>query len=715
MPSSFLSHPSFSLAAELNSHPKDADQLDNPLLKAHRVPPYSSIQPEHIVSAVKWLAGYVESEITKVEEHSGELTWESSFGRMEDILQVISTVTFPIGTLHSVDSKEERREAMEEFRKLMVPISLRISQSKKLYERLRQLTQSESYGEFSTAQKKALEDFLIGQEKSGIHLEGDKRKRFQELNQEMSALSLKFMNHSTDAIKAYHHIITDADELAGLTPDGFALLSSNYASETKKETSPEKGPWLIKCDQNSVGQVMKHCDNESLRAKIYRDSRMINSEGDHDNSDVIHQMLRLREETARLVGYSCFADMILTTRMASNKSKVLKMHQDFLAAIKTKLASEVELLTEFKRKLTGDKNAELQRSDLAYTIDQYIKKTFDYDSHTFRDYLPLEQVLTGLFDFLKEIFAITFDPITNEDPLWHKDVRSYQVRELTTGTMIAILRLDLYARPGQKRPGAWMSGYNPRIRNSKTGDLPVAHICCNFWPPDGDKPCLLDFQDLITLFHEFGHALQHMLTTVDVSSVAGTSGVEWDIVELPSQFMEYWGYNKQLLTSFARHYQTGEPLPDDLYQKMMDAKNFGMAIHYVRQIGLGLIDMELHSHFTPDKNAFTEYAKLLSEIAPFHNSELESKMLTTFGHIFAGGYAAGYYGYLWARIYSADAFSAFEEAGIDNSSQRNELGMRFKNTILALGGSEKPQDIYYKFRKSHEASPAALLRHAGLS
>ena len=710
-------------ATELATHPPH--DLHNPLLQPHDLFPYNRLEAQHIIPAAEWLMEYVKSNLTELENLTEPPSWQNTMGRLEDVQAVIIRVSVPVYNVYSLHKTDELREPFVTFNQIMVKAGMILGQSKQLYALIKTLSQSAEYQNFSSAQQRTIKRFIQSQDLSGIHLKGESQKTFLTIVDKLSQLSISYSNNVVDSMKAYAHIITDAAELSGLPPKALSALSSQYTTETQQPSTPHQGPWLIKLDQNSVSSILKYCSNAALRQKIYQDSHHRTYHGSFDNTEIIHEILKLRHHQAQLLDFNCYADMALSTRMADSTAKVTNMHEQFLQAARPGLAQEHHLLTELKREHNNDPQAILEPWDISYYRDQYIRQEFNFDPSEIALYLPLDQVLTGMFEFFKEMFGVSFQLITPSPTadnsstttmMWHEDVQTYKIYDEHTQTAIATLFLDLYSRPGRKNPGAWMRGERPRRRNSLNQlELAVAHIACNFSPPTDDKPCLLEFDDLTTLFHEFGHALQQTLTTVEVAAVSGTNVGEWDVVELPSQFMEYWCYQQDILKRFAFHYKTKAPLPDKLFTRMIGAKNFGNAYHYSRQVALGMIDMKLHTLTENIDDAYTAYQEILSQIYPFQQpNEYQNKMLSFFSHIFAGGYSAGYYSYLWARIYSADAFAYFEEAGLNDLKQRQELGLKFKNTILALGGSEKPSEIYYKFRNSYEASPDALIRHEGL-
>lgn len=711
------------IASELTQY--GGNPQNNPLLCDYEHFAYHTLSHDHLVPAAQWIKQYVTRSLTEIENEKSPPTWRNTLGRIEDMNAVIGKIVVPVVNIIHLNKPEEFLKPYEDFNKILVDTSLKMGQSKVLYQKLKTLTESKEYENFSSAQKRAIKQFIFSQDLSGIHLEGEAQKSFIEISRELSLLGIHFSNHVTEGTKHFSHPIHQKDELKGLPQKTLALLSSNYTLKTKESSTPDHGPWMVTLDPNVMMDILKYSQNSSLREMIYKASHHKTYKGSFDNTDHLIKILKLRQQLAGHLGFNNYADMVLCNRMANDTEKVSRMHEQFLAAARPGLLKEHEILTKLKQKTTQDPHATLQPWDVSFYCDQYVRATFNFDPSQVANYLPLDRVLQGMFDFILDIFGVRFKGLdlasSPDDPhapklAWHKDVTAYEVIDEDTQTKIATLFCDFYSRPGSKNPGAWMRGETIRRRNSLGKiELPVAHIACNFAPPTAEKPCLLEFSDLTTLFHEFGHALQHMLTQVEVAAVSGTNVVEWDVVELPSQFMENWCYQKDILDRFAFHYQTNEPIPDDLFNRIIGSKNFGNAHHYSRQVALGMIDMKLHTDYDPTTDPYQAYQKILTDIYPFKQiDDYQDKMLSFFNHIFAGGYSAGYYSYLWARIYSADAFEHFEKAGVTCSQSRKELGSQFKNTILALGGSQKPQEIYAKFAGTTEASPAALIRHEGL-
>jgi oligopeptidase A len=456
---------------------------------------------------------------------------------------------------------------------------------------------------------------------------------------------------------------------------------------------------------------MEHCRKPELREKLYRAFISRASEGEDDNSPLIERILKLRKEKAALLGYDTYADLSLASKMAPNVEKIEEMEFQLRSASKKFGEQDLADITALAQE--NGHAGELKHWDVAFWAERLREKKFEYTDEQLRPYFPLPRVLNGLYDVIHRLFDVTIKESDDEVPIWNPDVRFYKVFN-SAGEQIAGFYLDPYSRPEDKQGGAWMNTcLDRRVRDGRT-QLPIAYLICNGTPPVGDKPSLMTFSEVVTLFHEFGHGLHHMLTKVDYPEAAGISNVEWDAVELPSQFMENWCYHRPTLMGMTQHYETGEPLPEDLFQKICKARTYRAGSQMLRQIQFGLTDIELHHRFDPDgdETAFDVERRISKETAVMEPLP-ENKFLCAFQHIFAGGYAAGYYSYKWAEVLSADAFSAFEDVGLDNDDKVMETGRKFRDEILAVGGSRDPMVSFKAFR-GREPSIEPLLRHNDL-
>lgn len=687
---------------------------DNPLLVLEGLPRFDRIEPQHIQSAVKALLEQSKAGLKKIEDEA-QPTWEGLMRPLEELDYPWERSWGSVGHLLGVKNTPEIREAYESVLPDIVAFSLSARQSKPIYQALIALRDSENWNTLNEAQKRIIEKRILSAELAGIGLSGEQLTRFNDIATELSSLSTKFANNVLDATKAFTLIITSAEDVAGFPDSLKQLTAQSYNSWDDKtpevEATPEEGPWRISLDFPCFGPFMQHCRNRALREKVYRAFITRASEGEIDNTPLIPQILKLRKEKAQLLGYANFAEVSLAEKMAPSIDAVFEMEERLRTASFDNGQQDLKDLQEFAA-AQGETEPIIQW-DFAFWSERLREQRFSYTDEELRPYFSLEKVLDGLFHLVNRIFGITVTQVTEDIPVWNKDVRYFNIAD-ESGETIAGFYLDPYARPADKRGGAWMDDcLGRKLINGKV-QLPVAHLVCNSTPPVGSKPSLMTFREVETLFHEFGHGLQHMLTTIDEADAAGINGVEWDAVELASQFMENWCYHKPTLLGMARHFETGETLPDELFEKIKAARNFQAGTQMLRQIQFGVVDLKLHSEFDPDgSESVFDVQREISESTSVLPMLPEDRFLCSFQHIFAGGYAAGYFSYKWAEVLSADAFSAFEEAGLDDEKAVEETGRRFRDTILAMGGSRHPMDLFKEFR-GREPSPEPLLRHTGL-
>ena len=708
-------------------------QKINPLLAKEGLPAFGEIQAEHVVPAVQELLAETEEKLRKVEEES------KGWGLIEDLNQIeyeLHRVWGPVMHLLGVKNSPELREAQEEVQKDFVSFCLRMEQSKKIYDALLGIQKGMEQEEEKASQKekekkkqkqRILELRLRAAFHSGVGLEKEKRERFNAIVTELSQLNTDFSNNVLDAVKDFAMDLKDPKDIEGLPPSALSLAALQYWEQHKEETKegegpkPEIGPWRITLDAPSYLPFMKHAHKRELREKLYRAFISKASKAKYNNTGIIIRILKLRQEQARLLGFQNYAEMRMDTRMAQNTKEVYDLIEELRGTAWQHAKKELEELENFARE-KGQKG-KLAQWDLPYFSEALREKNFGFTEEELRPYFPLEHILEGLFALAKNIFGLTIRPADGKAPVWHPDVRYFSVQD-DKKDPIAFFYLDPYSRPAEKRGGAWMDdciGRRKYKKNQKEKlDLPVAYLVCNATPPLDKEPALMNFREVETLFHEFGHGLQHMLTKIDYPDVAGINGIEWDAVELPSQFMENWCYHRPTLLSLSCHIKTGEALPEEMFKKIQAARNFGAALQLLRQLRFALIDMELHDHFDPSSSsssgeeALFSLQKKIDEKSSLIPSLPEDRFLCSFSHIFAGGYAAGYYSYKWAEVLAADAFSAFEEAGLEDPKALKAMGKHFRDTILALGGSQAPALVYKAFR-GRKASTEALLRHSGLA
>ena len=686
---------------------------DNPLLIDSGLPAFDRIKPEHIESGVATILERSE-ELLKEAESAPLGDWDALMTPMQKMDLLFEYGWSPIGHLLGVANSDELRESHEKALPGVVQFSLKSKQSKPIYERYCAIRDSDGWDDLGSARQRIVTQAIQSAEQSGIALEGEQQERFNEIAQRLSQLGTDFSNNVLDATKAWHLDIEAKADAEGL-PESFRKLAAAAwaeAEENEGDANPEKGPWRVKLDVPSFVPFMQHCRNRTLREIAYRAYIGRASSGEQDNAKLIDDILKLRKEKCELLGFKHFAELSLSRKMADDVHAVQKMFDDLLSASFAAGKEELDEITKLANE--NGHEGELAHWDVSFWAERLREQRYSFTDEELRPYFSLERVMDGLFSLCDRLFGIKVKPADGKAPIWHKDVRYFEVFS-EVGNHIAAFYLDPYSRPENKRGGAWMGDCVGRDAETKPVRLPVAHLICNGTPPVGDTPSLMTFREVETLFHEFGHGLQHMLTTVDLRDVAGISGVEWDAVELPSQFMENWCYHRPTLLGMAIHYETGEVLPDDLFEKICKARTYRAASGMLRQLQFGMTDIALHSHFDPNgsQSVFDIHAEIAKRTSPMSPLP-ENKFLCSFQHIFAGGYAAGYYSYKWAEVLSADAFAAFEDAGLDDEAAVAKTGRRFRDTVLAEGGSRHPMDIYRDFR-GREPSTEALLRHNGLA
>ncbi len=687
----------------------------NPLLIDVGLPAYDRIKPTDIEPAVQALLARARDVLTAVEA-AAETTWAALMEPLEEIDLLFEYGWSPVSHLLSVANSDELRIAHDAAQPSVVEFGLQMRQSEKLYHKLKSLQQSAYWSALSPAQQRIVERSVQSAELSGINLTGDARARFNAIEQRLSQLATTFSNNVLDATKAWHLDLTDAAQVASL-PASLRRLTAAAWQRAHSETSAsdqatEQGPWRITLDAPCFGPFMEHCADRALRETVYRAYIARASAGTTDNTPLISETLALKHEKARLLGFNNYAQVSLAQKMAHTADEVQAMHEKLLATAHPIAQQELAELTDYARQ--RDVTESLAHWDIAFWAERLREHKYAYTDEELRPYFSLDRVLDGLFGLCQRLFGITVRTAREAAPRWHPDVRFYDI-DNEHGVRIASFYLDPYSRPENKRGGAWMNDCIQRSISVRYGTrLPVAHLVCNGTPPSGGVPSLMTFREVETLFHEFGHGLQHMLTTVDFRDAAGISGVEWDAVELPSQFMENWCLHRPTLMTMARHYETGAPLPDDLFEKLRAAKTYRAASAMLRQLQFGMTDMALHHTFDPTRGdspfAIEQQITARTSLLP---PLPENRFLCSFSHIFAGGYSAGYYSYKWAEVLSADAFAAFEEAGLDDAEAVARTGRRYRDTILAQGGSRHPLEIFREFR-GRAPDPTALLRHNGL-
>ena len=685
----------------------------NPLLATSGLPDFARIEPAHVAPAVQLLLERSRARLAELEPQL-QPTWEGSLGLLEELDRPFDYAWKPVSHLLSVKNSPEMRAAYEAALPEIVAFGLQVRQSEPIYRALVALRDSAAWAQLTPARQRIVTDRIRDAELAGIALQGAAKERFNAIEQELSQLGTQFSNNVLDVTKAYALDITSAADTEGW-PSTLRQLAAqawnkgNTAAATP--ATPEAGPWRITLETSLSGPFLEHCRQPALRERLYRDLATRASVAPHDNSVLIEKILRLRRESAHLLNYANYAEVSLAQKMAPSVAAIQEMFDRLREAAWPACQSDVEDLRQLRRE-RGEGDA-MHLWDITFYAERLRESRYAFTDEELRPYFPFERVLQGLFDLCERLFGIRIQHADEGISVWHDDVRYYRVSD-ESGREIAGFYLDPYSRPENKRGGAWMNNCLGRRRLPEGIQLPVAHLVCNQTPPAGGRPALMTFREAETLFHEMGHGLQHMLTVIDDADAAGISGVEWDAVELPSQFMENWCYHRPTLMGMTGHYQTGAPLPEELFEKLCAARTYRAGSIMLRQLLFGMVDIELHTTFDPDgsETVFDVFQRIAQHTAVIQPLP-EDRFLCSFQHIFGGGYAAGYYSYKWAEILSADAFGAFEEVGLDNEAAVQATGRRFRDTVLALGGSRHPMDVFRDFR-GREPQVESLLKQAGL-
>lgn len=675
--------------------------MSNPLLNYTGLPAFSKIKPEHIKPAVEAVIQTCRETIEAVSQIENP-TWENFYLPQAAAGDQFSRAWSPVGHLNAVKNSPELREAYQACLPLLSEYSTWAGQHKGLYEGYLKLKNSPAFESYSLAQKKAIENSLRDFELSGISLPEDKQKRYGEISARLSELSSDFSNNVLDATMGWDIVITDESQLKGL-PES-ALEAAKLSAESKGK----KG-YRFTLEFPSYYPVLTYCENRELREMMYKEyatraSDQGSNAGKWDNSANIDEKLKLRRELAQLLGFATYADYSLATKMAENPQQVVEFLEDLANRAKKQAKEELCALKAFANHACSE---QLEPWDIAYYSEKQKQALYAINDEELRPYFPEDRVLSGLFELMKRIFGLRIEEKFGIDT-WHKDVRFFQIYD-EQGEERGAFYLDLYAREN-KRGGAWMDDcINQKRFADGSLQKPVAYLTCNFNKPIGNKPALFTHDEVTTLFHEFGHGIHHMLTQIEVGDVAGINGVPWDAVELPSQFLENWCWEEEALAFISGHYETGEPLPKEKLTQLLKAKNFQAAMFVVRQLEFGLFDFRLHLAEPREGLVLDTLKAVKAEVAIVKTPEWV-RTPHSFSHIFAGGYAAGYYSYLWAEVLSADAFSKFEEDSIFN----RETGQSFLDNILTRGGSEEPMVLFERFR-GRKPTLDALLRHKGIA
>lgn len=679
--------------------------MSNPLLDFTDLPPFSDIQPEHVKPAIEQAIADCRIKIEQVLDGNSNPSWETICEPLSEVDDRLSRIWSPVSHMNSVVNSQPLREAYESCLPLLSEYGTWVGQHKGLYEAYKSIKSSAEFSALTQAQKKSITDALLDFELSGIGLPADEQHRYGEISKRMSELGSQFSNNVLDATMGWTKHVIDESILAGM-PES-ATDAAKAAAEAK-----ELDGWLLTLDIPSYLPVLTYCDNQELRKEMYeayvtRASDRGPTAGKWDNTEIMAEQLKLRHEISRLLGFATYSEKSLATKMAETPAQVLGFLNDLAHKVKPQGEKEVRELTEFAATEYGV--TELNLWDIAYYSEKQKQHLFQISDEELRPYFPESKAVSGLFEVLNRVFNMKVVEKEGVDT-WHDSVRYFDILD-GDNELRGSFYLDLYAREN-KRGGAWMDECRVRrVTVDGTLQTPVAYLTCNFNKPVGDKPALFTHDEVVTLFHEFGHGIHHMLTQVEVSAVSGINGVPWDAVELPSQFLENWCWEEEALAFISGHYETNTPLPSEMLEKMLAAKNFQSAIFILRQLEFGLFDFTLHTEFDPEvgPRVLETLSEVKSKVAVLPSLEW-NRFSHAFSHIFAGGYSAGYYSYLWAEVLSSDAFSRFEEEGIFNQ----ETGKSFLNNILEMGGSEEPMELFKRFR-GREPEIDALLRHSGIN
>jgi len=671
----------------------------NPLLDYADLPPFAAIQAEQIKPAVEAVLAAAREVVSQLTADTTPATWQDFVLPLTDATEKIGKVWGPVGHLHAVVNTPALREAYNANLPKISEFYSELGQNLALFEKYKALAASPEFAQLTPAQQTIIQHELRDFRLSGAELPEADKPRFTEIQLRLAELSSTFSQNVLDATDDFALYIDDVNELAGVPEDSLAMFAAAAQADSKTG-------YKITLQFPFYFPIAQYADNRALREQLYRAYSTRASEfgkPEWDNAPLIREILQLRAEEARMLGFANYAELSLVSKMAQNPAEVVSFLRDLAQRAKPFAVQDRQQLEAFAQQELGLES--LQAWDIAYASEKLRVARYAFSEQEVKQYFPEPKVLAGLFGVVKTLYGV--DVVPSDSQTWHPDVRFFDVQR--EGQRIGQFWFDLYARP-QKRGGAWMDDARGRRLTAEGVQTPVAYMVCNFTAPIGDKPALFTHDEVITLFHEFGHGLHHLLTQVDELSVSGINGVEWDAVELPSQFMENFCWEWDVLQGMTAHVDSGEPLPRALFDKMLAAKNFQSGMMTVRQIEFSLFDMLLHSAFDPEQG---DWEALLAEVrqeVAVNIPPIWNRFANSFSHIFAGGYAAGYYSYKWAEVLSADAYSAFEETGGANA----ETGQRFWQEVLAVGGSRPALDSFTAFR-GRAPTIDALLRHAGMA
>ncbi|KAJ2960719.1 hypothetical protein NQZ79_g3920 [Umbelopsis isabellina] len=697
----------------------------NPFLDWHLFPDFQHLltqcKPATAVPIFEKFLNNAEERFKQLEK-SFTPTWEGSIGLMQQLEDDITRAYGILSHFNGVKNSDDIRQTLESLQPKIVKLGLLLNQSLPKYNALVKLRESETaWNSLDAVQKRIIDQTLRDMKHAGVGFapNSPKKKRYNEIRERLSKLSLTFGNHVLDATKAYKEVV-DRSYLTGLSDTFLETLSKN----AKRLGIEQEGAYCITLDFPIYGPFMQNCSNRELREKVYKANIGKASQGELDNEPIINEILALRQEEAELLGYKNYADLSLSVKMAQTVPAAEDLLDRLFTASVEPAKKELDDLTKFAEEMGHP--TPLKAWDITYVSEQYRKHLFKYDEETIAQYFALPKVLDGLFAVSREVLGIDVEEMDAAEQrakgmtTWHPDVKVFKVTE--NGEVRAYFYGDFYSRPEEKRSGAWMDTVTTRAKDENGSvRIPVAYLICNQPAPSSpSEPSLMKFRDVETLFHEFGHCLQHMLTTVDYPQASGINGVEWDFVEVASQFMENFCSEREWLHRLSGHYKTGEPMEEDMVNALIKNREFLSGLATLRQLHFSKVDLLLHAHYNPSaatdgKSVFEVEAEVAKKTVLYPRVP-EDRFLCSFSHIFGGGYAAGYYSYKWSETYSADAYAAFEEAAAQSNKQGvANMGKLYRNTVLALGGGTPPQDVWQMFRGRREVEIDALLRHSGLA
>ncbi len=671
--------------------------MSNPLLDTTTLPRFDEIEPEHVLPAISEVIAEHRARLEQLLEAADEPGIDSLVAPVEKMDHELGRIWSPVRHLQSVLGSPAWRKAYTEALPLLTEYGTELSQNEQLQQAYARVGKALSAAD-SEAARSAVEQALRDFHLAGVDLESADKERFKAIMQKLSAIQADFEHNVQDAADAWSLHITDAAELDGM-PQGAIARAAECAAEQGMEG------WLLSLDYPTYDAVLKHATNRELRESLYKAwvtrASDQGASADWDNTENIRNILALRHEAANLVGFSSYADYSLATKMADSVEEVMTFLRDLAAHSRAMAEKEIAELKAFS-------NIDLEPWDVTFWLEKFKQDRFSVSNEELRQYFPADTVVSGLFALAERLYSVVFTE-TNGVACWHDDARYFTLKN-ATGETLGGFYTDLFARNG-KRHGAWIDECTGRQALHGDVTLPVGYLVCNFEPPDAKGVSLLTHDEVVTLFHEFGHMLHHLLTRISFPSVAGINGVPWDAVELPSQFMENFAWSYEVLTQCSAHRKSGMPLPRGLFDKLDASRHAGAAIAMLRQLELGLYDFRLHAEYDPDEapRILETLAEVRDEVALIPHPDY-NRLPHAFSHIFAGGYAAGYYSYKWAEVLAADAFSAFEEAGIFDS----ETATRFRKEILEIGGSRDIMQAYIAFR-GRKPTIDALLRQHGIS